>query len=327
MNLVRRQFLHFLGTGAIAPGLSSIAWAQSYPARPVRVIVPYPAGGPNDTMARIIAQKLSESWKARFYVENIPVGAGNVGTALVAKAQPDGYTIVAVTSSFVINPGLYTKIPYDPIKDFAPVTLLAAAPHVLVVHPSFPAKDVKEFVAVVRASPGKYSYASAGIGQSSHLAGELFRLSFGLDLAHVPFNGAAPALNATIGGHTPAAFVSLPAAAAHIKEATLRPLAVTSSMRSRSFPDVPTMAEAGFTGQESAFMQGLLFPAGTPKNIVEQWHQEIARIVAMPDVKVRLVTLGFEPVVNTPEEFGAQIKTEVARWTRVIREARISAID
>ncbi len=256
MTLARRQFLSLAGAAAVAPALFGIGWAQTYPTRPVRVIVPYAAGGPNDIIARIIASKLSESWGQSIYVENLPAGGGNVGTAAAARAPADGYTLVVVTSSFVINPGLRPKIQYDPIKDFAPITMIAAAPHVLVVHPSFPANDLKEFVAVVRANPGKYSYASAGTGQSSHLAGELFKLSVGLDLVHVPFNGAAPAMTSTIGGHTPIAFISLPAAAPYIKDGKLRALAITSDVRSGAFTDVPTMAESGFHDQESLFMQG-----------------------------------------------------------------------
>ena len=327
MKLTRRRFLHLTITAPVVLPLPSIAWAQAYPARPVRVIVPYAAGGPNDTVARIITQKLSERWGQSFYIENIPAGAGNVGTALAARAAPDGYTIVIVTSSFFINPGLYARIGYDPVKDFSPLTMIASAPHVLAVHPSFPARDVKEFVDEVKANPGKYNYASAGVGQSSHLAGELFKLSFGLDLVHVPFNGAAPAIISTIGGHTPVCFISLPGAAANIKEGKLRALAATGAKRVRAFPDVPTMAEAGFANQESIFMQGILFPAGTPKAIIDQWYGEIARIAAMPEIKEHLTTLGLEPVVNTPEEFGAQIASEAARWTRAIREARIRATE
>jgi tripartite-type tricarboxylate transporter receptor subunit TctC len=231
MKMTRRHFLHLTAIAPAVLPLPPIARAQTYPARPVRVIVPYAAGGPNDTVARIITQKLSERWGQPFLIENIPAGAGNVGTTVAAKAAPDGYTIVVVTSSFFINPGLYPKIQYDPVKDFAPLTMLASAPHVLAVRPSFPARDVTEFVAEVKAHPGKYSYASAGVGQSSHLAGELFRLSYGLDLVHVPFNGAAPAVAATIGGHTPVCFISLPGAAANIKEGKLRALAVTGSKR------------------------------------------------------------------------------------------------
>jgi tripartite-type tricarboxylate transporter receptor subunit TctC len=205
--------------------------------------------------------------------------------------------------------------------------MLASAPHVLAVRPSFPARDVTEFVAEVKAHPGKYSYASAGVGQSSHLAGELFRLSYSLDLVHVPFNGAVPAVAATIGGHTPVCFISLPGAAANIKEGKLRALAVTGSKRAQSFPDVPTMAEAGFANQESVFMQGILFPAGTPKVIIDQWYGEISRVAATQEIRDLLMALGLEPGVNTPDEFGAQIKMEAARWTRVIREARIRTAD
>ena len=327
MKLTRQRFLHVTGTAAAVLLLPQVARAQAYPARAVRVIVPYAAGGPNDTVARIITQKLSERWGQPFVIENIPAGAGNVGTSLAAKAAPDGYMIVMVTSSFFINPGLYPKMLYDPVKDIAPLTMVASAPHVLAVHPSFPARDVVELVAEVKANPGKYSYASAGFGQSSHLAGELFKLSFGLDLVHVPFNGAAPAVLSTIGGHTPVCFISLPGAATNLKEGKLRALAVTSGKRAQSFPDIPTMAEAGFANQESVFMQGLLFPAGTPKAIIDQWYGEISRIAATQEIKERLMTLGLEPVVNTPEEFGAQIKMEIARWTRVIREAQIGTAD
>lgn len=327
MTFSRRQFLNFSGVAAVAAALPEIVWAQTYPARPVRIIVPYTAGGPNDTIARIIASKLSESWGQPFHIDNIPAGAGNIGTAAAARAPADGYTLVVVTSSFVINPGLHPKIQYDPVKSFAPVTMIAAAPHVLVVHPSFPASDVKEFVAVVRANPGRYSYASGGTGQSSHLAGELFKLSVGLDLVHVPFNGAAPAMTSTVGAHTPCAFISLPGAAAYMREGKLRALAITSSARSQAFPDVPTMAESGFRDQESVFMQGALFPVGTSKDIVDRWYRELSRIMALADVRRQLATLGFEPVVNTPEEFGAQIRSEVMRWSRVIREAHIKTID
>jgi tripartite-type tricarboxylate transporter receptor subunit TctC len=327
MKLTRRDFLHLTGTAAAILPLPAVVSAQAHPARPVRVIVPYAAGGPNDTVARIVAQKLSERWGRSFFIENIPAGAGNVGTELAAKAAPDGYTIVVVTSSFFINPGLYERIRYDPVKDFSPLTMIASAPHVLTVHPSFPARNVAEFVAKVISNPGKYSYASAGVGQSSHLAGELFKLSFGLDLVHVPFNGAAPAMTSAIGGHVPICFISLPAAAANIKEGNLRALAVTSSGRALAFPDISTMAEAGFANQESVFMQGILFPAGTPRGIVDQWYSEISRIAATPEIRQRLITLGLEPVVNTPQEFGAQIAREAARWTRVIREARIKVTE
>jgi len=202
-----------------------------------------------------------------------------------------------------------------------------ASAHVLVVHPSVPANNVAELVALVKANPGKYSYASPGAGTTGQLAGELFKLSLGLDLIHVPFNGGNPAITSTIGGHTPLAFTALPAAASNIKGGKLRALVVTSGKRSPAFPDVPTMAEAGFPDQESVFMQAVLGPAGTPKDIVDLWYREVVRIVALPDVKERLAVLGFDPVANTPEDFGAWIKAEVARWAKVIRDANIPRIE
>ena len=329
MALIRRQFLCLAAaTAAVAaPSAARLARSQTYPARPTRVIVPVAAGGPTDVIARLIAQKLSDRWGEPVYVDNIPAGAGNVGTSTAAKAPADGYTIVFVTTGFVINPSLYAKLPYDPIKDFAPVTVVAASPHVLVVHPSFPASNVTELGALVRANPGKYSYASPGTGQSGQLAGELFRLALGLDLVHVPFNGGAPAITSTIGGHTPIAFMALSTAATAIKERKLRALAVTSRVRSALFPDVPTMAEAGVPDQESTFVQAILFPAGTPQDIITRWHQEVARIVTLPDVSQRLAAMNLEPVANTPEQFAAWIKTEIPRWRKVIDETKIKKVD
>jgi tripartite-type tricarboxylate transporter receptor subunit TctC len=325
--VVRRQFLRLAGAALAAPSVSRLAWSQTYPVRPVRMIVPVAAGGPIDAVARIVAQKLSERWDNKVYVENLATGAGNVAAVTAAKAPADGYTVRVVTTGFVINPGLYAKLPYDPINDFAPVTLVWTSPHVLLVHPSLPARTVKELVALVRASPGKYSYASPGTGQSGQLAGELFRLALGLDLVHVPFNGGTPAIASTIGGHTPIAFMSLPAAAASIRDGKLRALAVTSAKRSAAFPDVPTMAEAAVPDQESALHAGVLFPAGTPREIIDIWHREIMRIVALPDVKDRLAAMSLEPVANRPDEFASWIKTEVARWAKVIRDAHIKQIE
>jgi tripartite-type tricarboxylate transporter receptor subunit TctC len=227
----------------------------------------------------------------------------------------------------VINPSLYPKIAYDPIKDFSPVTMITAAPHVLVVHPSFPAHDVKEFVRVVRENPGKYSYASAGMGQSSHLAGEMFKLAAGIDLVHVPFNGAAPAMTSTIGRHTPIAFISLPAAAEHIRIGKLRALATTGGVRSRMHADIPTMAEAGFPDQESVFMQGILFPADTPEDIVDFWYRGMSRVASLPDVRQRIDALGFDLIVNSPQEFRAQIRSELAHWSKIVRDAQIKSAE
>ena len=327
MNLERRRFLYLGGGVVAAAGFSKMARGETYPSHPVRVIVPVAAGGPNDIIARIIAQKLSETSGKQFYIENIPAGATTAGTAATAKAPADGYTIAIVTNSFIINPSLYARLPYDTIKDFAPVTLLAVSPLVLVVHPSVPANNVRELAALLKAAPGKYSYASAGTGQPGHLAAELFKLSLGLDITHVPFNGAAPAVTSTIGGHTAISFIAIPLAAPNIKDGKLHGLAVMGNKRSQAIPDVPTMTEAGFPGQEAALWQGVLLPAGTTTDIIDWWYRELNAILALPDVTERLAELGLDPVLNTPAEFAAQIKVEIARWAKVIADAGIRRIE
>jgi len=297
--------------------------AQGWPARPVRMIVPFAPGGPTDVMARILAQKLSESIGHQFVVENRAGAGGNIGMVQVARAAPDGYTVLVASSSYVVNPSLYAKAGYDPYKDFAPVTVAAASPNVLVVHPSVPAKTLQELVALVRANPGKHNYAQPGTGTTPHLSGELFRLTYKLDIVNVPFNGAGPAVASAVGNQTPIAWIALPPATPHIKSGALRALAVTSAKRVATLPDVPTMAEAGAPDQEAETMQGVLLPAGTPREIIDRLQREIARVVALPDVKERLAALGFEPVANTPEEFAAYIRAEVNKWARVVREAGI----
>jgi tripartite-type tricarboxylate transporter receptor subunit TctC len=296
---------------------------SSYPDHPVKVIVPFAAAGPTDVMARLIAQKLSEHLGKQFYVENQPGAGGNIGMANAAKATPDGYTILFVSSSYVVNPSLYAKIPYDPYKDFTPVTIAGDSPNVLVVNPSLSAKNVKELVDLIKANPGKYSFASAGTGTTPHLAGELFKLSYGLDLVHVPFNGAGPAIQSTVAGHTPIGFTALPPAAPLVKGGQLRALAVTGKTRSLALPDVPTMEEAGLKGQESDTLQGVLVPSGTPKEIANLLYREIVKIVHEPDVQEKFATLGFDPIANSPDEFAAEIKIEIAKWGKVIKDANI----
>jgi tripartite-type tricarboxylate transporter receptor subunit TctC len=320
-----RSLLLLAGVAAVAA--SSTAWSQAYPSHPVRVIVSAAAGGPSDVIGRIVAQKLSERLGQQFYVENVPTAAGNVAVGIVAKAAPDGYTLLSPTSSVVINPSLYSSLSWDTLRDFAPVTLAAASPHVLTVNPDLPVHSVAELIALVRANPGKYSYASPGTGTTGQLAGELFRVSLGLDLIHVPFNGAAPAVLSTIGGHTPIMFSALPSAAANIKDGKLRALAVTSAKRYPEFPDVPTLAEAGVPDQVSEFIACILAPAGTPKPVIDTLYREIARMIVLPDVKERLSAIGFTPVANTPEEFGVELKAEVARWAKVIHDAKIPKIE
>jgi tripartite-type tricarboxylate transporter receptor subunit TctC len=299
------------------------AQTPRYPERPVKVIVPFPPGGPSDVIARIVAQKLSESLGQQFYVENHGGAGGNIGTGIAARAAPDGYTILVASSAFMINPGLYAKLPYDPYNDFDAVTELADTPNVVVVHPSVPAKTAKELVDLVRASPGKYSYAMPGVGTPSHLSGELFKLALKLDMVAVPFQGGGPMIQSVIAAHTPIAFSSMPPAAPQIVQGNLRALAVTSARRNVAVPDVPTMTEAGFPDQEAGTPQGVLLPKGTPKEIIELIHRETVRIVALPDVKQKLAAAGFEPIGSTPAEFTARIDTEIKKWGRVIKEANI----
>jgi tripartite-type tricarboxylate transporter receptor subunit TctC len=317
----RRAFLAMLGGAAV--GWPLRAQAQAYPTRPVRIIVPFAPAGPTDVFARLLVPKLSENLGQQFYVENQAGAGGNIGMGNAARAAPDGHTIVFVSTSFIVNPSLFAKIPYDPLKDFAPVTLAAISPNVLTVHPSIPAKDVKELIAYIKANPGKLSFASAGLGTTPHLSGELFRLSQGLDLVHAPFNGSAPAIQSTMGGHTPIAFTVLTPAVPQVKEGTLRALAVTTARRSPALPDVPTLGEAGLPDQEADTMQGILVPAGTPKAIIDLLQREIVKVMALPDIRERMEALGFEPVASTPEEFAARIATEIPKWAKVIRDAHI----
>jgi tripartite-type tricarboxylate transporter receptor subunit TctC len=307
---------------ALLLGLGS-AFAQGYPNKAVRVVVGFAAGGPSDVIGRIVAQKLSEALGQQFYVENVGGAGGNTAAGQVARTAPDGYTIHIISTGFMVNPSLYARVPYDPIKDFAPVTLVAASPNVVAVNPSVPAKTVTELVQLIRDNPGKYSFAGPGVGSTPHLSGEQFRLAFKLDLVHVPFTGAGPAIQATIGGHTPIAFTALPPALAAAKDGKLRVLGVAAAARAAALPEVATFTEQGITDQESDTLTGLVVPAGTPKEIVDLLQKEIAKAVAQPDVKEKLAALGFMPVANTPEEFGERIKLEIEKWGKIVRDAKL----
>src|SRR4051794_20786290 len=297
--------------------------AQPYPQRPVRIVVGFPAGGPTDIIARLVAQGLSDSLGQQFYVENVGGAGGNTASGQVARVTPDGYTIMAISTGFMVNPSLYARVPYDPIKDFAPVSLVAASPNVVVVNPQVPAKTLPELVELIRNNPGKYSYAGPGVGSTPHLGGELFRLAFKLDLVHVPFTGAGPAVQATVGGHTPIAFTALPSSLSAVQAGQLRALGVASAERAAGLPDVPTYAEQGVKDQDADTLTGIVAPAGTPKEIVDLLYREIAKIVAQPDVKERLTVLGFNPVANTPEQYGARIRLEIDKWGKVVRDAKL----
>jgi tripartite-type tricarboxylate transporter receptor subunit TctC len=322
-NVLRRRFLQMAGLAAAAPALSRLASAETYPARPVRVVLPYAPAGVTDVVGRLIALKLTDQLGKQFFVENVPGATGNIGTAQAAKAPPDGYTILVVFSSYVVNPTLFDKVQYDPRKDFDPVSLAVTSTTMLVVNPAVPAHTVKELVALIRANPGKYSYAHAGTGTQSHLAGEQFRLTLKLDLVHVPFNGGGPAAAAVVGGHIPIGFNSPTAVLPHIQAGTLRPLAVNSEHRTSAMPDIPTIVEAGFPGINGDSWVGVLVPAGTPKDIVALLQREIVKALALPDMKERLIALGCDAVGSTPEEFGARISTEIDFWGNVIRAANI----
>ncbi|HXI08007.1 MAG TPA: tripartite tricarboxylate transporter substrate binding protein [Bradyrhizobium sp.] len=303
--------------------VASPSFAQHYPNRPVRVVVGFPPGGPTDVIARIVAQNLSDSLGQQFFVENIPGAGSNTASGQVARAAPDGYTIMGISTGFIVNPSLYAKVPYDPIKDFTAVTLVAASPNIVVVNPEVPAKTLPELVKLVRDNPGKFSYAGPGVGSTPHLGGELFRLTYKLDLVHVPFAGAAPAVQATIGNHTPVAFTALPSSLAAIQAGQVRAIGVAATERAAQIPDVPTFAEQGLTGQEADTLTGIVAPAGTPQEIVDLLAREIAKSVARPEVKERLATLGFKAVANTPDEWAARIKLEIDKWGKVVKDANL----
>jgi tripartite-type tricarboxylate transporter receptor subunit TctC len=296
--------------------------AANYPNRPVRVIVPFAAGGVTDVIARLWAQKMSQALGHNFYVENAAGGGSNLGMGLAARQPADGYSILVGASSFTINPSLYNKIPYDP-NDFTPVTMLAETGNLLVVHPSVPANSVKELIDLIKANPGKYSYAMSGFGTPNHLQGELLKFSFNLDLVTVPFGGGGPAVQSTVGGHTPIAIISLTPAPPLVAAGQLKALAVSGTHRSSALPNVPTMAESGISGQESTTFTGVLVPAGTPQQIVNKLHAETVKILALPEVKEQLYKLGSDAVGDTPAQFATRIKEEIALWAKVIADANI----
>ena len=322
MKLPRRKVLRLAAGAATMPVVSRIATAQAYPARPVRVIVPFAPGGQTDAIGRLIAQKLSERLGQQFYVENMPGAGGNIGAGRAAQSAPDGYTILVVDGiAFAANPSLYNRVPYDPVRDFEPITIAATTMIVLSVHEAFPARTVQDLVALIKANPAKYNYGSAGIGTGAHLTGELFRTSLGLDLVHVPYNGGGPAIAAAVAGHTPISFGSTAATIPQVKDGKLRALAVSGKKRLRELPDVPTMLDAGYADVECDVWLGVMASANTPKNIIMLLSHEIVLAVAQPDLQERLVAFGFEAAHTTPNELAALIKSEVAKWAGVIRAA------
>jgi len=326
MKLTRRRPLGLAAAAGVlctALLLGTSADAQSWPTRPVRMIVPFAPGGVTDVVARLVAGKLSEQMGRQFYVENVVGGSGNVGMAQGAKATADGYTILTAFSSYVINPSLFDRVAFDPVKDFDPISLAVTSTTVIIVNPAVHASSIGDLIALVRANPGKFSYASAGTGTTSHLAGEQFRLAFGLDIVHVPFTGGAPATAAVVAGHTQIGMGNPITAVPLIHDGQIRPLAVTSKTRTPTLPDVPTMTEAGFPAIAGDSFVGFVVPVGTPKDIVALLNREMVKTVDAPDMRERLAMLGYDPVGSTPEEFGQRIKTEIATWAKVIKAANI----
>jgi tripartite-type tricarboxylate transporter receptor subunit TctC len=297
--------------------------AQSYPAKPIRIIVATAAGGGTDFNGRLVAQKLTEQTGQQAIVENRAGASTIIGTEAVARAAPDGYTLLAAQSTITINPSMFAKLPYDVIRDFAPVSHTLTAPNILTVHPSVPVRTVKEFVALAKAKPGSLTYGSAGLGTSPHLSGELLKALAKIDLLHVAYKGSGPSVISLIAGETDVGFPSVPASIQHIKAGKLRGIAVTTRTRAQALPDVPSIAEGGVPGYEATQWFGILAPAGTPRAVIDKLYQEIARGLRSAELKQRLVAEGMELVVSTPEEFASYIRSETDKWAKVIKSAGI----
>ena len=302
------------------------SYAQTYPARAVRMIVPFPPGGPNDILARVVSQKMSESLGQQIIVDNRGGAGGIIGTEAGAKAAPDGYTLLlSGTAALSINPSLHAKLPYDPVKDFAPISLLATAPSILIVHPTLPVKTVKEFVALAKKRPGQLNYASAGVGTPPHLAGELFKSMAGIDITHVPYKGGGPALTDLLAGQVELYFSGISSAIPLIREGRVKAIAVTSAKRSSVMPDMPTIAESGLPGYEVGNWYAILGPAGLPRDIVSRINTEIVKALKSQDTHKRVLELGADPVGSSPEQLASYMKAEIAKWAKVIKAAGIKA--
>jgi tripartite-type tricarboxylate transporter receptor subunit TctC len=305
-------------------GVAGTAFAQAWPVKPVRMIVPIAGGGSTDAIARLVGTRLGEAWGQTVLVENRPGGSTMIGAEVVARATPDGYTMLMATAAFPANFSLFRKVPYK-LADFSPVSNVAESPNVLAVHPSVPAKNVKELIALLRSRPGQINYGSGGVGGSTHLAAELFKLLAKVDVTHIPYKGGGPAVTDLLGGQISMIFGNLPAVLPHVKSGRINVLAIASAKRSPTMPDLPTMDEAGVRGFEASTWAGLLMPAGTPQPIIDRFYADLQKIYAQPDMKQRMATGGFDAIGSSPKEFAAYLELEVARWEKVIREAGIKA--
>jgi len=295
---------------------------QGYPTKPVRFVLPFPPGGGTDTLGRAIGQKLGESLAQTVVLDNRPGAGANIGAEIAARAVPDGYTLLMTNIAHSINVTLYRKLNYDFLKDFAPVTRLASTPNILVVHPSVPAKSVKELIALAKAKPGM-NYASSGSGSAPHLAGELFKFMTGIQLTHIPYKGGGPATVALVAGEASTGVATMPSALPHVKSGRLRALAVSTAKRSAATPELPTIAEAGVPGYEFTTWYGVLVPTGTSKDIIARLNREFIKLLELPDVKERLAASGFEPETSTPDEFAQYMRSEVAKWGKVVKAANL----
>ncbi len=294
--------------------------AQTYPVRPVRIVVPVTAGGATDILTRALAQRLSAAWGQQVLVDNRPGGGSNVGFEVVARSAADGYTLLMAQPAFTVNVSLYKKLGYDPLRDFSAVTLTAATANVLVVHPTVPARSLKEFIALAKMRPGQLNYASSGNGSSPHLAGELFNTMAGVKIVHIPYKGAGASVTDLLGGHIDLAFLSISSTITQIKAGKLRALAITSAKRSTLMPELPTFAEAGLRGYEVTGWYGVMAPTGTPREIIQRLHGDLTRTLAQPELIQTLAGFGIEPVAaNTPEEFSAFLQAEISKWAKVVK--------
>jgi tripartite-type tricarboxylate transporter receptor subunit TctC len=312
----------FALAGALFAGMllaGAPAFAQSYPTKTVRMIIPYPPGGGTDTMGRLLSQKLTELLGQQVVVDNRPGGGANIGTELAAKSPPDGYTLLLGTITNAIGASLYSKLNYDLVRDFAPVTLVATTPHILVVHLSVPVKTVKEFIAFTRPRPGQLAYSSSGSGTPSHLGAELFTHMTGAKMTHVPYKGGGPSVIALLSGEVSLAFATMPSVLQQVKSGKLRGLAVTTAKRSPSMPELPTIIEAGVPGYDVGSWYGVMVPTGTPREIIARLHTESHKLLKLPDVMQRMDATGFEALISTAEEFGVFVKNEVEKWAKVVK--------
>lgn len=298
--------------------LGGAAWCQPYPVKPIRMVVPFAAGGPSDLVARVVGQKLTETWGHAIVIDNRGGAGGNIGTSLVAKSAPDGYTLVLVGMHFVVNPSLYRSAGYEVERDFAPVTNVANSSTIMAAHPSLGARDVRELVQLARRSA--VDFGSPGTGTAGHLAGEMFCTVAGIKMQHIPYKGAGPAYSDLLGGQIKLAVTAMPVATPHVRAGRLHAIAVTTLQRTPALPDVPTVAESGYPGFFVDNMYGVLAPRATPSAVVNQLHESIARVVKQPENRERLIGQGYDPVANTPDEFGAYLRAEVTRWSKVIRD-------